>query len=83
MNLGFIGLGIMGKPMAGHLLAGGHTLFAMSRSGVPEELIRKGAVGVRHIRPRSRSKADIIILMVTDTPMSRRCCSDRRASLRA
>ena len=26
-NIGFIGLGIMGAPMAGHLLAAGHTLF--------------------------------------------------------
>ncbi|MGH8676974.1 MAG: NAD(P)-binding domain-containing protein, partial [Burkholderiales bacterium] len=25
MNVGFIGLGIMGKPMAGHLIKGGHT----------------------------------------------------------
>ena len=35
MKLGFIGLGIMGAPMAGHLLAGGHEVFAFSRSGVP------------------------------------------------
>ena len=26
-KIGFIGLGIMGRPMAGHLLAGGHPLF--------------------------------------------------------
>ncbi len=35
MEIGFIGLGIMGAPMAGHLLAAGHELFALSRSGVP------------------------------------------------
>ena len=36
MNVGFIGLGIMGRPMAEHLAAGGHSLFLHSRSGVPE-----------------------------------------------
>ena len=39
MKLGFIGLGIMGAPMAGHLLAAGHELFAQSRSGVPAALL--------------------------------------------
>ena len=38
MNLGFIGLGIMGKPMALNLIKGVHTLFLNSRSGVPKEL---------------------------------------------
>ena len=38
MKLGFIGLGIMGAPMAGHLLAAGHELFAQSHGGVPAEL---------------------------------------------
>ena len=37
-KLGFIGLGIMGKPMAGHLIAAGHEVFLNSRSGVPQEL---------------------------------------------
>ncbi|MGA8052470.1 MAG: NAD(P)-binding domain-containing protein, partial [Burkholderiales bacterium] len=31
MKVGFIGLGIMGKPMAGHLLAGGHELYVHGR----------------------------------------------------
>ena len=38
MKLGFIGLGIMGAPMAGHLLAAGHTLFVRTRSQVPAAL---------------------------------------------
>ncbi|PJI51731.1 hypothetical protein CTI14_54585, partial [Methylobacterium radiotolerans] len=41
MNIGFIGLGIMGAPMAGHLIAAGHSLFLKSRRGVPEELARR------------------------------------------
>ena len=32
-NVGFIGLGIMGRPMAENLMAAGHTLFLQSRSG--------------------------------------------------
>ena len=43
MKLGFIGLGIMGAPMAGHLLAGGHEVFAFSRSGVPAAVTAQGA----------------------------------------
>ncbi|HEX9180737.1 MAG TPA: NAD(P)-binding domain-containing protein, partial [Burkholderiales bacterium] len=31
MNVGFVGLGIMGKPMAGHLIKGGHTVYLHSR----------------------------------------------------
>ena len=36
--IGFIGLGIMGRPMALNLIKGGHTLFLHSRSGVPQDL---------------------------------------------
>ena len=38
MKLGFIGLGIMGAPMAGHLRAAGHELFAATRSKLPQSL---------------------------------------------
>ena len=41
-NVGFIGLGIMGRPMAQNLIAAGHTLFLQSRSGVPDELVAAG-----------------------------------------
>ena len=37
-KVGFIGLGIMGKPMAANLGKGGHTLYVTSRSGVPQDL---------------------------------------------
>ncbi|TXM88447.1 NAD(P)-binding domain-containing protein, partial [Methylobacterium sp. WL116] len=42
MNIGFIGLGIMGAPMAGHLIAAGHSLFLKSRRAVPEALVAAG-----------------------------------------
>lgn len=67
MDIGFIGLGIMGKPMAGHLINGGHTLFLHSRSGVPQELLEQG--GQACFSPKEvAQKAGIIITMLPDTP---------------
>ncbi|MEO8215074.1 MAG: NAD(P)-binding domain-containing protein, partial [Myxococcales bacterium] len=65
-NLGFIGLGIMGKPMAANLIKAGHTLYLHSRSGVPAELISAGGVGCGSAREVAQ-KADVIITMVPDT----------------
>ena len=66
-KVGFIGLGIMGGPMAGHLIDGGHTLYAHSRSGVPQTLTDQGAIACAN-PAEVAEKADIIILMVPDTP---------------
>ncbi len=66
-KLGFIGLGIMGKPMAGHLIKGGHTLYLYSRSGVPETLTKEGGIACASIKEVAE-KAEIIITMVPDTP---------------
>jgi 2-hydroxy-3-oxopropionate reductase len=67
MNVGFIGLGIMGKPMVVNLIKGGHTLFLASRSGVPQELTAAGGKACASAREVAQ-KADIIITMVPDTP---------------
>ena len=66
-KIGFIGLGIMGKPMAGHLLAAGHELFVHNRSKPSEELLSQGAVACRNGREVAE-KAEIVILMLPDTP---------------
>jgi 2-hydroxy-3-oxopropionate reductase len=66
-NIGFIGLGIMGAPMAGHLIAAGYKTFLFSRSGVPEALTAAGGVGCANSAEVTR-QADIIIAMVPDTP---------------
>ena len=66
-KLGFIGLGIMGKPMAGHLVAAGHEVYLSSRSGVPEELQQAGGVACANAREVAEN-AEIIFLMVPDTP---------------
>src|SRR6202030_1537194 len=66
-KIGFIGLGIMGRPMAGHLLAGGHELFVHTRRAPPKELIDKGAVACANGKEVGE-KAEVIIAMVPDTP---------------
>jgi 2-hydroxy-3-oxopropionate reductase len=66
-NLGFVGLGIMGKPMAANLIKGGHTLYLHSRSGVPPELTGAGGKACASAKEAAQ-KADIIITMVPDTP---------------
>ncbi len=44
-KIGFIGLGIMGHPMAGHLQAGGHELFLVQHSSpLPQDLLDNGAI---------------------------------------
>ena len=67
-NIGFIGVGIMGAPMAGHLLDGGHTLFtSLNRSPLPESLAGK-AITVCGSPKEVAEQSDIVITMVPDTP---------------
>ena len=67
-QIGFIGIGIMGKPMAGHLLAAGHTVNAYDRNvDALNELASKGAV-VCHSSKEVAASSDVIIVMVPDTP---------------
>ena len=66
-NIGFVGLGIMGKPMAANLMKGGHTLFLHSRSGVPQELAAAGGKACANAKEVAQ-KSEIIIVMVPDTP---------------
>ena len=68
MNVGFVGLGIMGAPMAGHLQKGGHALFLYDLSpDLPEDLLAGGAVACDSGRAVAEA-SDIVILMVPDTP---------------
>ena len=66
-KLGFIGLGIMGAPMAGHLRAAGHDLCVNTRSEVPRSLLDAGAVACK-TPAEVAAKADVIFTMVPDTP---------------
>ena len=67
LNIGFIGLGIMGTPMAGHLQKAGHKLFVNTVGSVPDAVKNAGA-SVCATGKEVAQKADIIIVMVPDTP---------------
>jgi 2-hydroxy-3-oxopropionate reductase len=68
MKIGFIGTGIMGRPMAGHLQNAGHQLLLnRHRSALPSELLDGGAT--THESPcEIAGQAEVVILMVPDTP---------------
>jgi 2-hydroxy-3-oxopropionate reductase len=66
-KVGFVGLGIMGSPMAGHLIAGGHEAFLHTNRSVPQELIDAGGVACANAREVA-AQADTIFIMVPDTP---------------
>jgi len=67
-NLGFIGLGIMGKPMAGHLLEAGNTVHVYDVVAESiKEVAGKGGVACQSSKEVAE-KSDIIFMMVPDTP---------------
>jgi 2-hydroxy-3-oxopropionate reductase len=65
--IGFIGTGIMGRHMAGHLQTAGHELFVHDLNPAPPELIERGAVECGSCREVAE-RAEVVILMVPDTP---------------
>ena len=66
-KIGFIGLGIMGRPMAKHLLKAGYPLFILSTSAAASDL--KGSGATLLDSPAAIAKeADIIITMLPDSP---------------
>jgi len=67
MNVGFIGLGIMGRAMSARLLDGGHELHVHSHKPAPKELTDKGARDCRSSREVA-TRSEVIITMVPDTP---------------
>jgi len=66
-KVGFVGLGIMGTPMAGHLLTAGHELFAYDIRPVPAALVDQGAKVCASAKEVAQ-KSEIVITMVPDTP---------------
>ena len=76
MNVGFIGLGIMGTPMALHLLNAGHQLFVTTRSKLPEAVASTSALRCANAAEVAR-QADIVFLMLPDTPAWPRRCQRR------
>ncbi|HYQ81514.1 MAG TPA: 2-hydroxy-3-oxopropionate reductase [Anaeromyxobacteraceae bacterium] len=67
MDVGFVGLGIMGRPMAGNLQKGGHALHLFSRSGVPRDLLDAGGRACQSGKEVAE-RSQVVITMVPDTP---------------
>ena len=74
MNVGFIGLGLMGRPMALHLEKAGHALHLWARR--PESLAPFAAVNAKtHATPAQvAAHADVVIVMVADAPDVENVC---------
>jgi 2-hydroxy-3-oxopropionate reductase len=66
-KIGFVGLGIMGTPMAEHLIKAGHELSLFSIPSVPASLVQAGGKACTSGKEVAQ-RADVIIIMVPDTP---------------
>jgi len=67
MKLGFIGLGIMGTPMALNLVNAGHTVYVSAARRVPDAIKDSAAIPCTTVQ-EAASNAEVIFLMVPDTP---------------
>lgn len=67
MNIGFIGLGVMGRPMAENLIAAGHWLTLSRVKESAQYLVDKGGVAASSAKAVAEA-SDVIILMLPDTP---------------
>lgn len=67
-TVGFIGLGLMGRPMAGHLAAAGYPLVVHNRTPAKAQAMAGAGVTVAHTPADVARAADIVIVMVVDTP---------------
>ena len=66
-KIGFVGLGIMGSPMAENLIKGGHEVFLYSIPSIPDVLVQAGGKACASGKEVAEN-ADIVITMVPDTP---------------
>lgn len=67
MKIGFIGLGVMGRPMAGHLIAAGHDVAINRVKPVSQFLVEQGAKAAESAQA-AVTDAEVVILMLPDTP---------------
>ncbi len=67
LKLGFVGLGIMGAPMAGQLVKAGHEVYVFTRSKIAPEIAQSSAIQCASAAEVAQ-KSDIIFTMVPDTP---------------
>lgn len=68
MEIGFIGLGLMGRPMAQHLAAGGHRLHLWARRSESLAPFRDTGAVLHHSPANVAAKAEVVFTMVADSP---------------
>ena len=68
MRLGFIGLGLMGEPMAGHLLNAGHSLTVWNRTAEKAAALGRAGAVVAGSPQEVAGASEITVVMVTDSP---------------
>ena len=67
-TIGFIGLGIMGGPMARHLIAAGHTVVGFDRSEERMQALAAAGGSAAESIAQAVKDADIVAIMVPDSP---------------
>jgi 2-hydroxy-3-oxopropionate reductase len=67
MRIGFIGLGVMGRPMAGHLITAGHDVYLNRVKEASQHLVEAGGKPLETARQVAEA-SEIVILMLPDTP---------------
>lgn len=67
MKIGFIGLGVMGRPMAGHLIAAKHEVYLNRVKEASQHLVEAGGKPVSAAREVAEA-SEVVILMLPDTP---------------
>jgi 2-hydroxy-3-oxopropionate reductase len=67
MKLGFVGLGVMGTPMALNLVRGGHQVHLHSRTRIPEELLDQGGIACASAT-EAALRSEMVFTMLPDTP---------------
>lgn len=68
MNIGFVGLGVMGRPMAGHLKAAGHSVHIYARKAAVAEQLKSEGFVLCDSPQQVAQKSDVVITIVSDTP---------------
>jgi 2-hydroxy-3-oxopropionate reductase len=67
-RLGFVGLGIMGRPMSANLAKGGHVVHVHSRSGVPADVAAQPGTVPCACGREVAERSEVVFSMVPDTP---------------
>lgn len=68
MKVGFVGLGIMGKPMAKNIMKAGYRLVVYTlEKEIIDEMVSEGAVGVNNSKEVAE-QSDVIFTMLPNSP---------------